>query len=432
MIIVILLCVLSLQLIDAELSVTTASGNSFKYWPGFYNHFLKDGPIVNMRYRIAPRRVNRYLMDYDFRGKLWCAMQNLPRLENDHLYTQRLRLTIVRLDNMMDHLFENMDVEHRKHDKYWRESTGWPQELTLIISSPIQQMVIVPASKHGDILQMDIQVTSPEIPLPTVRNYDRDIPTNIFQVTTNKKGQYVPLLHKCSTLTKIMNPNWIYRGISLDQVKPILSTIDESPSSVLDALNTLRPIAFQIDLFRLVILYHYGGVYSDTRLVPIVSYEEFLPKSGGLMPLDADQHGFYNAFLALPKHSSLAQAGINQILMNIQNRYYGNHVLAPTGPHSLARAFNSLLSPQEQSKYSISIELDKKEARFIKDRVTGDSLIVSHNGEYRRAFTYRDPNHYSILYETHQIYTDDIPVIVKIKSESDQDTQQTTATKSSV
>lgn len=389
------LIILAILLITIALANPEAQQVSgFSYKPSFFEYFSRSGPIVSMRYSIQPRNVPSNLKNYDFRGKLWCAIQILSEDKN----RQRLRLTVVRLDNQMDKRNENYDSLYRNTDKIWREFMGWPEELLLTITSHGSRQIIIPANMHHEILQMDFDGNG----MHHVVNVDREIPKLIFQVTTNRKGQYKPLLHKCGTLSRIMNPNWKYYGIPLDQIKPATQKLKESQA--LKALNTLRPVAYQIDLFRLVILYHFGGVYTDTRLTPVVSYEELLPKTGGVIVDDADRIGFYNAFLAFPKHSILARAGIQQIIVHVQQRYYGNNCLAPTGPHALAKAYHELLTADQRRQYHISMELENGNAVWIKDSTTKENLILSHNGEYRRRFSARNHDHYPALYDRRSIY----------------------------
>lgn len=373
---------------------TSPHFNSFAYRPSFFDSFSENGPIVSMRYNIRPRNVPHDMQDYDYRGKLWCVIQILSE---DH-GRQRLRLTVVRLDNQMDKFNQKLDFKYRYADPVWRDVSGWPDELVLTISSHGSRQITVPANPHNEILQMDFDGDG----MRHVVNVDRDIPKRIFQVTTNRKGQYKPLLHKCATLSRIMNPNWDYRGISVDQIKPAAQLLKETKA--LMALNTLRPVAYQIDLFRLLILYHFGGVYTDTRLTPIVSFEEILPKTGGLIVVDADPSAYYNAFLALPKHSSLAKVGLIQIITNVQNRYYGPGPLYPTGPHALAKAFNQMLTEDQKREYVASIELCHDDGIWIQDRITKEHLVLSHNGEYRRRFTASGHLGYAGMYERGMVY----------------------------
>lgn len=388
-----LLCLTSIIFAENTESIALA----FNYWPGFYTQFMEAGPIVDMRYQVIPRPPNRDMINFDFREKIWCAMQILSSSPDGK---QKLRLTVVRLDNMMDHKDERQDFGCKDHDTYWRETPGWPTDLSIVITSNNYWNIHVPPNNFGDILQMDLDGFNMKL----VSNKAREIPRTIFQVTTNHRGQYVPLLHKCSTLTRIMNPNWEYRGLALDQTEALVSLTGNTRA--LQALNMIRPVAYKIDLVRLVLLYHYGGVYTDTRLVPLVSYETFLPSKGGLVPMDADQSGYYNAFLALPKHSQLARAGIEQIISNVEHRYYGTTVLDPTGPHALYQAYISMLSQAEREKISVAVELEHHEARFIRNRQTLENLVVVHNSEYRRRFTFRDSNHYVLLYNQRRVYMD--------------------------
>ena len=111
--------------------------------------------------------------------------------------------------------------------------------------------------------------------------------------------------------------------------------------------------AYKMDLFRLLILYEYGGVYVDSYSVPNVSVDEMISRSGlgdekdiFISILDCEyvvKDAIHNGFiLASPKHPFIKQA-IKDVLNNIE---YGKEdiVMSMTGPLALSKAIHKCLN----------------------------------------------------------------------------------------
>ena len=114
------------------------------------------------------------------------------------------------------------------------------------------------------------------------------------------------------------------------------------PDQVLNAYDSLIPVAFKCDLWRYCVLYINGGIYLDIKYQCINNFRFIMltEKEYFTKDIDPSGGGIYNALIiTLPKNNILLKA-INQIVENVKNKYYGNDGLDPTGPMLLKRYFN--------------------------------------------------------------------------------------------
>lgn len=122
-----------------------------------------------------------------------------------------------------------------------------------------------------------------------------------------------------------------------------------------DSYNTLVPGAYKADLWRLYILYEFGGIYVDSYAHPIKSLKWILrgcfnPESEHQFISVKDECGIHNGFIiCTPKHPFIKQC-ILDILVNIRNKDYTDHDLAITGPIRLLRSVNKVLNLPDDNK----------------------------------------------------------------------------------
>lgn len=113
---------------------------------------------------------------------------------------------------------------------------------------------------------------------------------------------------------------------------------------IYNAYKILIPGAFKADLFRLCILYNYGGVYVDAQSKPFISIKKMIKLANNcsfisVLDCKISGGGIHNGFIiSKPGHPFLKKC-IENIIHNVKNRKYTNHSLAVTGPLCL---YNSI------------------------------------------------------------------------------------------
>jgi hypothetical protein len=92
---------------------------------------------------------------------------------------------------------------------------------------------------------------------------------------------------------------------------------------------------------RYCVLYKNGGVYLDTKYSCINNFKFIYLTNHEYFCKDIDESGggIYNAFIVCKAQNNIMLQAINQVVQNVQNRFYGNHSLEPTGPLMLKNFF---------------------------------------------------------------------------------------------
>ncbi len=120
--------------------------------------------------------------------------------------------------------------------------------------------------------------------------------------------------------------------------------------NVFNTYVKLKPGAYKADLWRLCVLYRYGGVYVDAFATPYISIQKMIKNcinKGGkkfISVLDSKSSGggIHNGFMITePRHPFIKQA-IKDIIKNVKENYYGENPLDVTGPLALSKSIIKL------------------------------------------------------------------------------------------
>lgn len=124
----------------------------------------------------------------------------------------------------------------------------------------------------------------------------------------------------------------------------------------LPAYDTLVPGAFRADLWRLVILYDFGGVYCDMGFVALAPLTDLVDITACGLAITMDKPmaavvrcAVFQGFLAARPGHPVIKAMLDVVLDNIAIRYRGLAAIDVTGPVAVGRAFWKFFGiPQSQ------------------------------------------------------------------------------------
>jgi mannosyltransferase OCH1-like enzyme len=154
-----------------------------------------------------------------------------------------------------------------------------------------------------------------------------------------------------------LNPNYTIIWYNGKQRERFI--IKHYPPQVIHAYKMLKPGAYKADLWRICILYKFGGVYIDSYATSFCSLDEMFKGC-----LNAGRHqfisaldpkrckgGIHNGFIVSSKgHPFLLQC-IKDIISNVSSRFYGESPMDVTGPVCLRRAVNKVIDSRfEESR----------------------------------------------------------------------------------
>lgn len=144
---------------------------------------------------------------------------------------------------------------------------------------------------------------------------------------------------------------------------------------VLNAFDKLIPGAYKSDLWRYCVLYINGGVYMDIKFKIIKPLHTYVKKKTIIFVKDLLGDNVYNAIMIAPPGVELFKYAINEIVTNVNNNYYGDTFLDPTGPGLLGK----LIKKYNYTKYvTLTMSSYIGLVQIIKDPITNEIYFQSY------------------------------------------------------
>ena len=202
--------------------------------------------------------------------------------------------------------------------------------------------------------QNSMPIDLPNAVFPNKSEYNCVIPQIIFQTWHTKS--LPPLMFRAVQKIRKHNPNFQYRLYDDNDCRIFIKK--HFKPDVLDAYDRLIPGAYKADLWRYCVLFIRGGIYLDIKYAPYKGFKFINLCESEHYVLDADNAGIYNALMVSLPGNQILYKSIREIVSNVQNKYYGNSCLSPTGPKLLTN-FISTNDPLVDLKHSL-IDADNK------------------------------------------------------------------------
>ena len=232
--------------------------------------------------------------------------------------------------------------------------------------------------------------------MSSIKNFNITIPANIFQTWHSK---FLPnRMYSAMKTIKKNNPRFKYYLYDDNDCRKFIK--QHFDPEVLNAYDRLIPGAYKADLWRYCILYKYGGIYMDVKYYPINNFKlvNLLLKEHWV--LDNDKCGIYNALMVCKPNNEILLKSINQIVLNVKNKYYGNGFLDPTGPKLLSQYFTDTEKKNFDMKHNING--GESHNKFIS--LHGYNILRGYQGYHLERDKYSPKKHYSVLWKQKQIY----------------------------
>ena len=172
------------------------------------------------------------------------------------------------------------------------------------------------------------------------------VPMIIFRTQENRFVNS-RMLAECHIKWIKLNPSYKVIWYTGKQRELFLQEFDKGVSR---AYKMLKPGAFKADLWRLCILYQYGGIYVDASATPYKSMDYIMSLTSRdnrynfICAQDCKQagNGIHNGFIvSSPRHPFLYQC-IQDIVVNVRTRDYTDNILKVTGPLCLFEAIKKV------------------------------------------------------------------------------------------
>ena len=172
------------------------------------------------------------------------------------------------------------------------------------------------------------------------------IPLNIFQ--TWHTSELPPKMEACVASMKKDNPEFQHYLYDENQCMEFIR--QHFDADVLQAYQTLVPLAYKADLWRYCILYTYGGVYVDVKYKCVNDFKLMTLTDDEYFVLDryhiVDKLAVYNALIVVKPHNEIMRKCIHTIVDHVQSRHVGKDDLDVTGPTMMIEHF----TPNQKKK----------------------------------------------------------------------------------
>lgn len=229
------------------------------------------------------------------------------------------------------------------------------------------------------------------IPMKKRKQFTPTIPLHVYM--TWKTAQMPPLMQQ--NYINLCNHNPEFQFHFYDDAACRDFIVKKYPPEVVKAYDGLIPGAYKADLWRLCVLYTYGGIYMDIKLQCIGGFKlyEVIDKEHYVLDRPKDGLHIYNAFMVCRAGNPFLRVAINRIVQNVKQKYYGKWILSPTGPEMLG---------QIASNFPLNIDMIYP-IRYNDHIMYENNLILRNYPGYRQEQK-KVQTHYSELWYKKSIY----------------------------
>jgi len=228
-------------------------------------------------------------------------------------------------------------------------------------------------------------------------DYNPIIPLKIYQ-TWYTKDLPIKMKERVEIL-KRQNPRFEHFLFDDNDCREFIkNNFDEN---VLNAYDSLIPGAYKADLWRLCVLYINGGIYMDIKLICVNGFKLIeLTEANHFVKDRLPPLSIFNSFMACQQNHPYLLMAINNIVKNVNSKFYGSSSLDPTGPLMLGKLILN-------NKLRLNIDMNHYEkGGFIifKNRFVISTEYPEYNSERKATYDSIKTKRYDILWDERNIY----------------------------
>jgi len=235
-------------------------------------------------------------------------------------------------------------------------------------------------------------------PFEFKETYDSIIPLNLYTCWHTK--ELPTLLKNTNEILIKENPEFKHFLYDENQCREFIQQHFEQ--AVVDAYNSLIPCSYKSDLWRFCILYINGGIYYDIKFRCLNGFKFIALTENEMFVRDMQENCVLTGLIVSKPGNEILKKCIDQIVVNVQTRFYGKNPLYPTGPGLLGTFFTNE-EQQNLSSYFNSHNFDDLKLFYI---FYNNGIILQFNNNNYRAEQnqYQKNLHYHDLWHNQNIY----------------------------
>jgi mannosyltransferase OCH1-like enzyme len=235
-------------------------------------------------------------------------------------------------------------------------------------------------------------------PFEFKETYNSVIPLNLYTCWHTK--ELPTLLKSTNEILIAENPEFNHYLYDENDCREFIQ--QHFDQDVVDAYNSLIPCSYKSDLWRFCILYINGGIYYDIKFRCLNGFKFIALTENEMFVRDMQENCVLTGLIVSKPGNTILKKCIDQIVINVQTRFYGKNPLYPTGPGLLGTFFTN----EEQKNlisYFNSHQFDDLKLFYI---FYNNSIILQfNNNNYRNEQSqYQKNPHYHDLWHNNSIY----------------------------
>ena len=232
-----------------------------------------------------------------------------------------------------------------------------------------------------------------------------------------------PKMQEVIDQNRLLNPEFTFHIYDDIQCREYIQKNFEK--EVVYAFDKLIPGAYKADLWRLCVLFIEGGIYLDIKFKCIngFTFKEVIDKEYFTLDIPSlswtnKMHGIYNGFMVCKSKNPFLWKCICKIVDNVEKEEYGKSCLFPTGPGLLGDIYFEEIIDETEFIQKLSLDFDCVFSKNIKNIIFRNTAILEIYPEYRIDQNQESKLYYSVLWNKHRIYDNNITIqsyIIDIK-----------------
>jgi mannosyltransferase OCH1-like enzyme len=167
------------------------------------------------------------------------------------------------------------------------------------------------------------------------------IPRQIFQAWLQAKAGIPEPMAAAMNTWKQLNPGYIHHVFDEDAVRDFFRQHFEP--EYLEGYDLIVAPAFKTDFWRYCVLYKFGGIYADSKMILLRSLDTVLRPEDDMVVFVDEVDSIQIACLAFTPGHPVLEGVIKAILRHVKERNKTEHVLSFTGPFLFAKILSLYL-----------------------------------------------------------------------------------------
>jgi mannosyltransferase OCH1-like enzyme len=226
------------------------------------------------------------------------------------------------------------------------------------------------------------------------------VPSYFFQIWINDENAIPELIR--NNFENIARENPDFECKIYDKNDCIQFLEHHFDEDVRDAYKKIIPGAFKADLMRYCILYEKGGIYLDAKMRPINGFKlvDVTDKEYFVRDFNNTGGGIWNGFMVCKPGNNKLLNAIKEIVRNVNEKYYGESSLEPTGPLLLKKMFTEdeikklefdfTIDPNSPDLSKAILIVSREPDNYEKAILIKDETLVTEQSKHRNEKNYGD------------------------------------------